>query len=474
MINNSYRPFLSFAFFVMAIHVQAQMLSIDNTLPKKTMDGQVVDAHDGTIMQFGDRFYWYGTSYGNTNGFTTSNAFVCYSSSNLANWKFEGKILANKKEGVYYRPHVVYNKKNKQYVLWYNWYPKLWNGQFGVAVSNHPTGPFEVLNDSVIVQNSKVGVGDLSVFVDADETAYLSYNTIDGHKVSVEKLDAAYTASTLVNSGMIAEHCEAGSMFKRNSLYYLLTDETCCFCTQGSGARVYTSTTPLGPFTYQNNINRYSGRNTPILNDGLLFDNELETIFPKRAEKILVQLKKADLLKTITIIQHTADREGLCGIVDSPKVQQPILPATFSVELLDNGQWTKSNTENQFSITNSFITHTIVVKTKNKLTQAFRIVADSNYALSKLNLAEIVCNSPIYKTFIEGYGKPIIPAQQTCVLEINSKKKKQYIWIGDMWGSAIDNSKGHDIQYWSAPLEFDNKGKIAPLQWISKTKLKLN
>lgn len=44
-------------------------------------------------------------------------------------------------------------------------------------------------------------------------------------------------------------------MFKRNGTYYLLTDNTCAFCTAGSGARVYTAPSPMGPFTYRGNIN---------------------------------------------------------------------------------------------------------------------------------------------------------------------------------------------------------------------------
>lgn len=31
-----------------------------------------------------------------------------------------------------------------------------------------------------------------------------------------------------------------------------------------------------------------------------------------------------------------------------------------------------------------------------------------------------------------------------------------YIYTGDLWSSAPDNLKSHDIQYWSAPLEFDD------------------
>ena len=101
----------------------AQKITVDNTTPRLDEKSQIVDAHDGRVIQFGDTFYWYGTSYGNTNGFTTQNHYRCYSSKDLVHWKYEGKLLATQPEGVYYRPHVIYNKRTKKYILWYNWYP---------------------------------------------------------------------------------------------------------------------------------------------------------------------------------------------------------------------------------------------------------------------------------------------------------------------------------------------------------------
>ena len=141
-------------------------------------DGNIVDAHDGRIVKYGNRFYWYGTAYGNTSGFSRNSYYQCYSSSDMMNWRREGRLLENPPSGYYYRPHVIYNKKTKKYVLWYNWYPVLWDGKFGVAVSDKPEGPFKIVNTDVKVLNSKYGVGDLALFVDDDDTAYILYNTI--------------------------------------------------------------------------------------------------------------------------------------------------------------------------------------------------------------------------------------------------------------------------------------------------------
>ena len=42
---------------------------IENALPRRDVDGNIIDAHEGCMERFGDRFYLYGTSYGNTDGY---------------------------------------------------------------------------------------------------------------------------------------------------------------------------------------------------------------------------------------------------------------------------------------------------------------------------------------------------------------------------------------------------------------------
>jgi hypothetical protein len=44
-----------------------------------------------------------------------------------------------------------------------------------------------------------------------------------------------------------------------------MVDTCCCFCPSGSGARVFTSARPLGPFIERANINRQSGSGSPIV-----------------------------------------------------------------------------------------------------------------------------------------------------------------------------------------------------------------
>jgi len=238
-----------------ADNVPARHITISNIEPRLDSNGNIIDAHDGCIEQFAGKFYLYGTAYGSTDGFTVANHYVCYSSPDLVKWTFHGDILSNAPVGVYYRPYVKYNRKTNKYVLWYNWYSKLWEGQYGVATADSPEGPFIIQNTNVEVKQPKPG--DHGLFVDDDGTGYLIYTSIEkDHGISVEKLNEDYLSSTLKNSDIIAKGCEAPSLIKKAGLYYAFFDNCCCFCAEGSGARIYTAGSPMGPFILKGNINR--------------------------------------------------------------------------------------------------------------------------------------------------------------------------------------------------------------------------
>ncbi|TFH40362.1 MAG: hypothetical protein E4H01_16705, partial [Lysobacterales bacterium] len=298
-----------------------QSVTVSNVDPRcNAADGSILDVHDGCLERFGDSYYLYGTAYGNTDGFGKTNHYVCYTSRDLVHWSFAGDLLRDPPPGVYYRPYVKYNSKTRKYVLWYNWYAELWNGQYGVATSDTPSGPFTIHNDNVKVRNPKPG--ELGLFIDDDGAGYLIYTSIGlGHGISVEKLADDYLSSTMQGSDVIAAGCEACSMIKRNGVYYAFFDNCCCFCPEGAGARAYTAQSPLGPYSDRGNINRRDD------------------------------------------------------------------------------------------------------------------------------------------------GSIIIPAQQTHVAQISTSKGVEFIWMGDRWGSRPDGIKGHDFQYWSSPLQFNQDGSVKPLKW---------
>lgn len=301
---------------------------VSNTESRRDTTGAIVDAHDGNLLFADGRYYLYGTAYGKTAGYSINNRFRVYSSPDLEHWTFEGELLKSPPDGVLYNPSVAYNSRTHQYVLWYNWYAKLWDGQVGVAVSDTPIGPFKIVNLRANITQADQRPGAGTLFVDDDGTGYYIYTAIaQDHAVYIERLTPDYLASTGQASDVLSHGCEATSMLKHDGHYYALFDKTCCFCKQGSGARVIVASSPLGPYTEKQNINR-------------LADQSL-----------------------------------------------------------------------------------------------------------------------------------IVPGQQASIAHIPTPDGDALIWIADRWGSRPDGIKGHDFQFWSAPLHFNSEGNIEPITNISQWSL---
>ncbi len=454
------------------LNVNAQQIKISNIVPRKDDAGHVIDAHDGRVIRFGDTYYWYGTSYDTTNGFTKKNYYRCYSSSDMTHWKSCGTLIIDAPEGVYYRPHVVYNAKTKKYVLWYNWYPTLWNGQYGVAVSNSPTGPFKIINKNVNVLNLKRGVGDLNLYVDDNNNGFLIYNTIENHEVSVEKLSADYLSSTLISSGPISQNCEAVSMFKRNGKYYVLTDVCCCFCKEGSGAMVFISDNPLKEYRYSGNINKSPGKPLYLLSDGITDMQNFEMV--NKEDTILLKLKKASRISSVQVDLILQNVRTHCSAkpIDGIIFANDLFPHFYIEQFLD-GKWQPIKLLDS-SFINKNMKAEILYKWKEFEADQIRIRM-SVFHEASAKLSEIKCDGlqSVIKCNDKTKNNIIIPAQQTHVMEVMTNKGVGYIWMGDLWGSRPDNVKGHDFQYWSEPLEFESDGSIKPLRWSDEWTMEL-
>lgn len=238
-------------------HLRFKRISVDNLRPRRDAHGETLDAHDGCLKYFDGRYYLYGTAYGRTAGYSMNNRFRVYSSRDLEHWKFDGELLQSPPEGVYYRPYVVYNAGTHKYVLWYNWYPALWDGKVGVATSDTPVGPFRIVNTGVKVAGYGDRIGDGSLFVDNNGTGYFIYSVIgQNHSIRIQRLTPDYLGVTSATSGVLAVGCEAPALIRNRDQYYALFGSTCCFCPAGSGVRVFVASSPLGPYTEKGNINR--------------------------------------------------------------------------------------------------------------------------------------------------------------------------------------------------------------------------
>ena len=69
-----------------------------------------------------------------------------------------------------------------------------------------------------------------------------------------------------------------------------------------------------------------------------------------------------------------------------------------------------------------------------------------------------------------------IPVQNNHVFQIANGFDRQYIFVADLWQSAADGLKSHDLQFW-APLQFDDSLEPplpqGPLEWMDGFELQL-
>ena len=179
-------------------------VEIDNGQPRRDTSGEIVDAHDGCLKFFGGRYYLYGTAYGKSAGYSINNRFRVYSSPNLKDWRFDGELIESPPDGVYYRPYVIYNRSTRKYVLWYNWYPRLWEGKVRCRGERHTGGTFQGGQDGVKVEGYADRIGDGSLFADADGAGYFIYTTIgQNHSIRIQRLTNDFLGVTSNTSGVL-------------------------------------------------------------------------------------------------------------------------------------------------------------------------------------------------------------------------------------------------------------------------------
>jgi beta-xylosidase len=75
---------------------------------------------------------------------------------------------------------------------------------------------------------------------------------------------------------------------------------------------------------------------------------------------------------------------------------------------------------------------------------------------------------PLTNKITYQYNAPVIPAQETWVAKIPTTGEPAFFWMADRWQSTPDGIKGHDFQFWSAPLRFRSDGSIEPVKNIAR------
>ena len=90
----------------------------------KDVNGNTVRALEGSIIQVGATYYWYGEDMTKFQAwYFPFTAITCYSSTDLSHWKFENNVVTSAISGYQTinhgcRPHVIYNQSTSTYVMW--------------------------------------------------------------------------------------------------------------------------------------------------------------------------------------------------------------------------------------------------------------------------------------------------------------------------------------------------------------------
>ena len=193
--------------------------------------------------------------------FTGNHSVVVYRTADFRRWEKIGVALSTHRRpaGIEFRPHVVFNKHTKQYVLWYEDRPHaIQSSGYFVATSNVPEGPFTTVQKNVTVADVP---GDFDILVDDDGAAWHVQTTTNDPKAAkgftVTLLDENFTlpAQPRKSSSFVAPRPAEGPVFfKRQGFYYILGGTTCCACRGGASVYVFRSKSPLGPWHFAGDV----------------------------------------------------------------------------------------------------------------------------------------------------------------------------------------------------------------------------
>lgn len=194
--------------------------------------------------------------------YANGHTVIVYRTVDFESWEPKGVALplANRKDGIMFRPHVIYRASTNSFLMWYI---DRWEGQTGYAIAEGPTpeGPFVTIADSVNLHGAG-RIGDFYVFIDDDGTAYHARTGLN-----IEKLTADFTAGTGEYYSLFLPFVEGPVMFKRDGRYYLVAGADCCACAGGTNMLVYTADHPLGPYTFQSDVGSYPSPFDPHVPD---------------------------------------------------------------------------------------------------------------------------------------------------------------------------------------------------------------
>ena len=254
--------------FLIFLLVQASLIAQDGHTTsgkQKTYRNPIIDRlgpADPHVIRYEGTYYMYPT--------TDSMGYDVFVSKDLVHWEQKPKVFTWQYGGAW-APDVFHNKRGDgKFYLYYtvNAPPKnnqKGRKQIGVAVAEHPLGPFKDIG--ILIDNSI----DAHMFQDDDGSYYLYYAELTGgFKIKVQPMKSPTekkgeaievirpTEEWEKVNGAVTE---GPFMLKRNGIYYLMYSGTGAN-SPNYGIGYATARSPLGPFRkYEKNPIAHRGGN---------------------------------------------------------------------------------------------------------------------------------------------------------------------------------------------------------------------
>jgi hypothetical protein len=157
--------------------------------------GKEIQAHGGGILYLRHTFYWFGEDRSQSND-PEKRYVACYSSTDLAHWKFRNQVLAISNpenlgnSAILERPKVFYNHKTRTFVMYMHLDgPGYKLARVAIAVSKTVDGDYKYVRSfRPLGQESR----DIGQFVDDDGAAYLIFESRPTHGFFIAKLSSDY------------------------------------------------------------------------------------------------------------------------------------------------------------------------------------------------------------------------------------------------------------------------------------------
>ena len=222
--------------------------TVVNGIPWYDQNREPVSAHGANIIKDGNRYYLFGEY--KTDSANVFTGFSCYSSTDFAQWRFEGIAFSQQKDGrmgpdrVGERPKVLRCPKTGEYVMLMH----TDNLQYKdpctcYATSRNITGPYE-FQGPILYKGQPVKKWDIGSFMDDDGHGYLLVH----HGMIYRLADDFHSLDSCLMNGVKGAG-ESPAMMKKDGTYYWMSSHTTSW--ERNDNMYWTATSLSGPWTYR-------------------------------------------------------------------------------------------------------------------------------------------------------------------------------------------------------------------------------